>query len=254
MEDNQIEQFEQFYFRKMRADEAVAFEKKLNSDENLSREYSAFVLAKEAIEGAEAQSLRDQMKSWQDEVKPGSTPDAPGQKNSRWGLLFLLLALVAIFYFSCPMPSDSVDNSSHDWQAYATVHIRGIERSAEEISPVQRANQMYLDENYEELRAYLAAAEDSLRVDPKMKLLEALLMYQGQNFAGAKEKFELILEAPDVPFMVADAAMYFSLLSQARLDSCGEVCQTQLRQMSEDDNFLYKNQASLLLDRVGTRD
>ncbi len=254
MEDNQIERFERFYFREMTASEQADFNQKLQTDENLRQEYSSFVLAKEALEQAEAESLREQMNSWEAEVKPGDMPEKPKRKGNRWGLLLFLMVLIVAVYFSCPMSEVNSGSQTSDWEAYAQVHLRGIERSVEDISLTQRLNQLYLDENFSGASELIDTLDDSLRKQPKVKLIEALLMYQSQNFTGAKDKFEEILSDPSAPFMVTDAATYFSLLSSARLNACMSECQLKLKRLSEDNNFLYKNQASLLLHRLEARE
>lgn len=254
MEDYQIERFERFYFRQMTASEQTDFNKELETDEDLRQSYSAFVLAKEAIEQEEANSLREQMKIWDDEVKPGDMPEKPRRKNNRWGLLFILMVLIGVAYYSCPTSEGNSVSESSDWQAYAEVHLRGIERSVNDISLSQRLNQLYLDENFPAARDLIDSLNDSLQQQPKVKLIEALLMYQSQNFEGAREKFESIMADPEAPFMVTDAATYFSLLSSARLNSCSTQCQVELKRLSEDDNFLYKNQASMLLHKLEARE
>ncbi|SRR6056297_3705465 len=254
MEDNQIERFERFYFREMTASEQADFNQKLQADENLRQEYGSFILAREALEQAEAKSLREQMNTWEADVKPGNMPEKPRRKSNRWGLLLFLLFLIVAVYLSCPISEVNSGSQISDWDAYAQVHLRGIERSVEDISLTQRLNQLYLDENFSGARDFIGTLDDSLRKQPKVKLIEALLMYQSQNFTAAKNKFEEILADRSAPFMVIDAATYFSLLSSARLNSCLSECQLKLKRLSEDDNFLYKNQASLLLHRLEARE
>jgi hypothetical protein len=252
MENNQIELFERFYFRQMDEGDRTAFEEKLNTDESFRTDFNAYVLAKEAIEVKEANLLRAQMDKWESEVRPGSTPTS--YLGRRWGLLALLFFIVAVAYFSCPSSEDVNLPIGSDWDAYAEVQLRGIERSESVSNVIQNLNQMYLDKNYTGAESMIRGLADSLRDHPEVELVEGLLMYQSQNFKGAKKKFESLRTHPDASFVVTDAAVYFSLLSKARMGNCLQACQAKLQILSEDNNFLYQHQASLLLERLNARE
>src|SRR6056297_276804 len=254
MEDDQIELFEQYYFRQMKVAERADFEQKLDDDESFRMNFNAFVLAKEAIEAKEATRLHAQMKDWDREVEPGKMPDDPNNKNRRWGLLLGLLAVIIVVYFSCPASDSASSSMEMNWDSYAQAHIRGIERSADELPKIQDLNQLYLDGNYAGARKFISSLNDSLRKNSEVKLVEALLLYQSKEFEDAQREFESLKSQDQVPFCVKDAASYFFLLTKARLQTCLEDCQANLERFSKDENFLYQKQSSILLQRLKARE
>ena len=165
MEDYQLEKFEQFYFDRMGVEEKAEFEKDLQSDENLKTEYATFVLAKEAIEQGEAERLRSQMSEWDDAVVSPSTPNSgkSGSNKNRWALIFLFMIIVALVYVSCPNLKNNSVTGQSDWDEFAEVQLRGIERSATTENIVQKLNQMYLDQNYDGARQFLNNLKDTSR-------------------------------------------------------------------------------------------
>lgn len=250
MEDNQIERLEQFYTGQMEPEEEAAFRRELEKDEELQKQLSAYILAREAVETQHARQLREQMNDW-DDKSPNSSGN--GQRNDRrkWGLLLLVLALVAGVYVSCPQSSDlQPGTESADWDAYAQVQLRGIERSAEEEPSIQVLNQLYVDENYEAARLYKKELPDSLRNTAESRLIEGLLSYQAENFEIAANTFKELLKETDLHYTVEDAAQYFLLLAKIRMEDCSTACMSSLRRYADDDNFLYKKQSSLLLNKI----
>jgi len=252
MEDYQLEKFEQFYFGQMSGEEKAEFEKELQSDEDLKNGYATFILAKEAIEQGEAERLRSQMSEWDDAVVPPPNSGKPGSKKNRWALLVLFLVIVAIVYVSCPTFTNNSATGQADWDEFAEVQLRGIERSASTENITQRLNQMYLDHNYDGARQFLKNLEDTSRRQAEVELIDALLLYQEQNFEAARVKFESLASNDSIAFIVCDAAKYFSLLSKARMNECDSECMVKLKRLSEDENFIYRDQASLLIDRLRT--
>lgn len=254
MEDYQLELFERYYFRRMNATQRADFEEELVANESFKLNYSAFVLAKEAIEAKEANRLRAQMNEWAHEVEPGTMPNKPENKYRRWGLLFALLALILVVYFFWPGSTPSEITQKSNWESFAQVHIRGIERSADDQAAIQNLNQFYLDGNYQGAKEYMAEMDGTLQQNPEVKLIQALLLYQANKFKEAQKAFELLKNERSAPFAVTEAASYFALLSKARLNLCLEDCQSELQRLSNDPNYLYQEQALRLSNKLRRQD
>ena len=250
MEDNQIERLEQFFSGQMEPDEEATFRRELEKNEELQNQLSAYVLAREAVETQLAQQLREQMNDWEGE-QSGASGKAPRNDRRKWGLLLIGIAIIAVVYVSCPQSSDLQPGTKvASWDAYAQVQLRSIERSAGEESSIQVLNQLYVDENYEAARLDMEELPDSLRNTSESRLMEGLLSYQAENFKSAMKTFQNVLNETDLHYTVEDAAQYFLLLSKVRMEECSTSCVSALRHYAEDDDFLYKKQSSLLLNKM----
>ena len=213
--ESHIEIFEKYFHQTLNPDEKQHFEAKMSRDPAIREEWLAYLMSQQVIERQISNSLRQQMKAWDQENKSTILNLIPLHWIKYAATLILPLAFAWIY--SNHFYSDKALVS--EFNQVVDLNTRGEQHDNEPITPMQEMT---------EIRK-LVFSNAPLAVQQAEKLLEK---YKTGEYGDAAEW----------------------TLAMAYLESGDEHrCRALLENMSASKTHLYNSRSKLLLDKLNSR-
>jgi hypothetical protein len=240
MENKNIDRFERYLQNKMEEAEKKAFLQSLKEDEGLQRQFSAFIMSKEAVEKEVRNDLKQKMNAWKE-------PKDTGGKS--WNVIIMIILVLlgiaaASVIWICP------SQNANQWEQYAAVNLETLERSEDSQDVIRELNQYYINGNYAKAQQMIDAMPPTQRQQGEVQFIQGLLNYQSRDYEDALAIFDLLQKEDGLHFTISEQAEYFYALTLIRKDDCTAVCKKLLQRMANDPKHLRQREAKALLSEI----